>query len=112
MAIAGVTEDCVLWPFGTIHTPAMTPARSLQLYSTAGAKPVFQLAGETCLDSAPPASWPVTTVLLHWSRSMSSASTHSSVKLYSAPTIRVVFDPGLPCPRKLASVPNTLRPET
>ena len=45
IAIAGVTDACVLWPFGTIHTPKIAPARSLQLYSTAGAKPTFQLLG-------------------------------------------------------------------
>jgi hypothetical protein len=46
MAIAGVTDDCVLCPLGTIQTPKIAPARSLQLYSTAGAKPIFQLFGD------------------------------------------------------------------
>src|SRR6185369_15507336 len=95
MATAGVTDDCVLCPFGTTHTPTMTPARSLQLYSTAGAKPMFQLLSDVWLTSAPLPSRPVTLVLPHWSRSMSNASTHSFVRLYSAPRMTVVLDPGL-----------------
>lgn len=45
IAMAGVTEDCALCPFGTIQTPRIAPARALQLYSIAGAKPMFQLLG-------------------------------------------------------------------
>jgi hypothetical protein len=39
---------------GTIHTPKIAPARSLQLYSTAGAKPTFQLFGDVRTISGPP----------------------------------------------------------
>jgi hypothetical protein len=38
IAIAGVTDEGTLWPFGMTHIPKMAPVRSLQLYSTAGAK--------------------------------------------------------------------------
>src|SRR5438132_622811 len=104
--MAGVTEDRLLWPFGTIQTPKIAPARALQLYSIAGANPMFQLLGDTCLVRGPPGvSRPTTSVLPHWSRSMSNASTHSLVRLYSLPTITVVFDPGLACPRKPGPVP-------
>src|SRR5581483_10100971 len=112
MAIAGVTDDCVLWPFGTIQTPRMAPALSLQLYSAAGAKPVSQLFGADWFTSVPSAWRPVTLVLPHWSRSTSKASTHSLVRLYSAPKITLVFAPGFAWPWKPASVPYTLRPET
>src|SRR5947209_5057487 len=43
IAIAGVTDEGALCPLGTIQTPRMAPARALQLYSIAGAKPMFQL---------------------------------------------------------------------
>src|SRR6266700_2050027 len=112
MAIAGVTEEGALCPLGTIQTPAMMPARPLQLYSIAGAKPTFQLLGETKVVSGPAPSRPVTLVLPHSSRSTSSASTHSFVRLYSTPPITVVLAPGRAWPWKSGPVPYTLRPET
>ena len=72
-AIAGVTDDCVLWPLGTIQTPTMTPPRSLRLYSTAGAKPTFQLFGDR-RSTAPSLSRPETLVRPQWSASTSNAS--------------------------------------
>src|SRR6185369_648832 len=105
MASAGMTVDCVLWPLGMIHTPKIAPARSLQLYSTAGAKPMFQLFGEVSLTRAPEASRPLTFVLPHASASTSNARTHSFVRLYSAPTMSVDLAPGRACPRKPGAVP-------
>src|SRR6185369_4298547 len=105
MAIAGMTVEDVLCPLGMIHTPRIKPARSLQLYSTAGAKPTFQLLGETCLTNGPLPSRPSTFVLPQKSASTSNASTHSFVRLYSAPRISVVLEPGLACPRKSGPVP-------
>src|SRR4029453_15454086 len=91
----------------------MTPDRSLQLYSTAGAKPMFQLLGDVCFTNGPPgASRPTTLVLSQKSASTSIARTHSRVRLYSTAPITVVFEPGLAWPRKPGPVPYTLRPVT
>src|SRR6185295_20265525 len=101
-----MTVVAVLWPLGMIHTPRIVPARSLQLYSTAGAKPTFQLFGDACLTSGPSPSRPTTLVRPQKSASTSNARTHSLLTLYAAPAIRVVLDPGLACPRNAGPVPK------
>src|SRR6476619_3238825 len=93
-----------------IHTPNMIPVRGLQLYSTAGAKPTFQLLGNVCLTNGPP-SLPSTFVLSQKSASTSSARTHSLVRLYSTAPISAVLEPGFACPWKSGPVPKTLRPD-